>query len=202
MTRAWLLLSVVLLVSACTTAPPRNPDNLCDIFREKSGWYKDAKAAAKKWQSPIPVMMSIMHQESKFVANAKPPRKFWLGFIPAGRVSDAYGYPQAKDATWRWYKDKSGNWGADRDDFEDAIDFIGWYNSVSNRLNGISLTDTYSLYLAYHEGHGGFQRRTFANKPWLQRVASKVTARSQTYQGQLAICEKDLDRGGWFFGIF
>lgn len=196
------LLLMVLAVSACTTAPPRNPNNICDIFREKSGWYKDAKAAAKKWNSPIPVMMSIMHQESRFVANAKPPRKFWLGFIPAGRVSDAYGYPQAKDATWRWYKDKSGNWGADRDDFEDAIDFIGWYNNVSYRLNGISPSDTYSLYLAYHEGHGGFKRRTFSNKPWLQRVASKVTARSQTYQGQLAICEKDLDRGGWFFGIF
>lgn len=197
-----VLLLMVIAVSACTTAPPRNPDNICDIFREKGGWYKDAKAAAKKWNSPIPVMMSIMHQESKFVADAKPPRKFWLGFIPAGRVSDAYGYPQAKDATWRWYKDKSGNWGADRDDFEDAIDFIGWYNSVSTRMNGISSTDTYSLYLAYHEGHGGFKRRTFSSKPWLQRVASKVTARSQTYQGQLAICEKDLDRGGWFFGIF
>ena len=192
----------LLLSTACTTAPPRNPSDICDIFREKDDWYDDAKDASRRWKSPIPVMMSIMYQESRFVADAKPPRKFWLGFIPAGRVSDAYGYPQAKDATWDWYKDKSDNWGADRDDFEDAIDFIGWYNDVSRRTNGISNADTYSLYLAYHEGHGGFKRRTFAGKPWLKRVAAKVSARSRSYAAQLARCEEDLKKGGWFFGLF
>jgi hypothetical protein len=200
--RVLVLLGLVFVMTACTTSPPRNPNNICDIFREKSGWYDDAKAASKRWNSPIPSMMAIMHQESRFVANAKPPRKYWLGFIPAGRMSDAYGYAQAKDGTWRWYKDKSGNWGADRDDFEDAIDFVGWYNNTSTRINGISPADTYSLYLAYHEGHGGFKRRTFDRKAWLKRVASKVTSRSQTYRGQLAICEKDLQRDGWFFGLF
>ena len=196
------LVLALLLSTACTTAPPRNPGDICAIFREKDDWYDDASEASKHWDSPIPVMMSIMYQESRFVADAKPPRKYWLGFIPAGRMSDAYGYPQAKDATWDWYKDKSGNWGADRDDFEDAIDFIGWYNNVSRRTNGIANTDTYSLYLAYHEGHGGFKRRTFAGKPWLQRVAGKVSARSRSYAAQLARCEDDLKKGGWFFGLF
>ena len=138
------LVLALLLSTACTTAPPRNPGDICAIFREKDDWYDDASEASKRWDSPIPVMMSIMYQESRFVADAKPPRKYWLGFIPAGRMSDAYGYPQAKDATWDWYKDKSGNWGADRDDFEDAIDFIGWDNNVSRRTNGIANTDTYS----------------------------------------------------------
>jgi hypothetical protein len=186
----------------CTTSPPRNPGDICAIFREKDNWYDDAKSASKKWNSPIPIMMSIMYQESAFVAKAKPPKKYWLGFIPAGRMSDAYGYPQAKDSTWAWYKDKSGNWGADRDDFADAIDFIGWYNNVSRRSSGIANTDTYSLYMAYHEGHGGFKRRTFATKPWLKRVAGKVSARSQTYSAQLSRCEKDLRQSTWFFGIF
>ena len=196
------LVLALLLSTACTTAPPRNPGDICAIFREKDDWYDDASEVSQRWDSPIPVMMSIMYQESRFVADAKPPRKYWLGFIPAGRMSDAYGYPQAKDATWDWYKDKSGNWGADRDDFEDAIDFIGWYNNVSRRTNGIANTDTYSLYLAYHEGHGGFKRRTFAGKPWLQRVAGKVSARSRSYAAQLARCEEDLKKGGWFFGLF
>ena len=31
------------LLSACVTSPPEQVDNVCDIFREKSGWYKDAK---------------------------------------------------------------------------------------------------------------------------------------------------------------
>ena len=202
MTRLLLLALLLGITTACTTSPPHKPGDICAIFKEKDGWYDEAKDASKRWNSPIPVMMSIMYQESRFVAKAKPPRKFWLGFIPAGRMSDAYGYAQAKDATWKWYKDKSGNWGADRDDFDDAIDFIGWYNNVSSRTVGISNTDTYSLYLAYHEGHGGFKRRTFAGKPWLNRVAGKVSARAQTYTTQLARCEEDLKKGGWFFGIF
>lgn len=193
---------LLLSVTACTTSPPRNPGDVCAIFREKGGWYGDAKDASKKWSSPIPIMMAIMHQESRFVANAKPPKKYWLGFIPAGRMSDAYGYPQAKDGTWDWYIDKSGNWGADRDDFADAIDFIAWYNNTSGKINGISNTDAYSLYMAYHEGHGGFKKRSFDNKPWLKRVAAKVSARAATYGGQLNRCEKDLSSGGWFFGIF
>jgi hypothetical protein len=200
--RVSVLLIVMLTLAACSTSPPRNPGDICDIFREKDDWYDDASKASKKWNSPIPVMMSIMYQESRFVSDAKPPWKFWLGFIPAGRMSDAYGYPQAKDATWRWYKDKAGNWGADRDDFDDAIDFIGWYNSISSRTLGVANTDTYSLYLAYHEGHGGFKRRTFANKNWLKKVAGKVSARANTYTAQLAQCEEDLKRGGWFFGLF
>ncbi|MFT7404473.1 transglycosylase SLT domain-containing protein [Zhongshania sp.] len=197
----WVVL-LLLSVTACTTSPPRNPGDVCAIFREKGGWYGDAKDASKKWNSPIPIMMAIMHQESSFVADAKPPKKYWLGFIPAGRMSDAYGYPQAKDGTWDWYIDKSGNWGADRDDFADAIDFIAWYNNTSGKINGISNTDAYSLYMAYHEGHGGFKKRSFDNKPWLKRVAAKVSARAATYGGQLNRCEKDLNSGGWFFGIF
>lgn len=200
--RLFCLALLLLSVTACTTSPPRNPGDVCAIFREKGDWYGDAKDAAKKWNSPIPIMMAIMHQESRFVANAKPPKKYWLGFIPAGRMSDAYGYPQAKDGTWDWYIDKSGNWGADRDDFADAIDFIGWYNNTSGKINGISNTDAYSLYMAYHEGHGGFKKRSFDSKPWLKRVAGKVSARAATYGGQLSRCEKDLKSGGWFFGIF
>ncbi len=196
------VLLLLLLSTACTTAPPRNPNDLCDIFREKDDWYEEARAAAERWNSQIPIMMSIMYQESGFVAKAKPPRKYWLGFIPAGRMSDAYGYPQAKDGTWDWYKDKTGNWGADRDDFDDAIDFIAWYNNVSSRTLGIANSDAYSLYLAYHEGHGGFKRRTFASKPWLKRVAGKVSARSRSYSAQLQRCEEDLKNRGWFFGLF
>ncbi len=200
--RCWRrgLLAALALLTACAS-PPRQPDNLCEIFREKDDWYDDAKEAAERWQSPIPVMMAIMHQESRFQHDAKPPRKYFLGFIPAGRLSDAYGYAQAKDATWDWYRDKSGNGWADRDDFDDAIDFIGWYNSVSRQQCRIAPDDPYHLYLAYHEGHGGFNRRTFRDKAWLKRVAHKVSARSQRYAAQLQSCQKELERG-WFFGLF
>lgn len=201
MTRLWLSVLLVALLAGCASAPG-NVENICEIFREKGDWYDDAKKASANWGSPIPAMMAIMYQESRFRAKARPPRKYFLWFIPAGRLSDAYGYAQVKDATWDWYIDKSGNRGADRDDFDDAIDFIGWYNRQSQRLCKIDPADTYHLYMAYHEGHGGFNRRTFNNKEWLKRVAHKVSARSQTYSQQLASCQKELESRGWFFGWF
>lgn len=194
-------LSAVLLLplwlSACISAPPSNQADLCAIFREKDGWYDDAEEARSNWYSPIPVMMAIMHQESRFQQKAKPPRKKIFGFIPGPRPSDSFGYSQAKEATWDWYIKSTGNYGADRDDFADAIDFIGWYNSISRKKNGIKPGDTYHLYLAYHEGHGGFNRRTFAKKAWLKGVARKVSARAKRYTTQLNGCEESLKSPWW-----
>ncbi len=172
--------------------------NLCSIFKEKDDWYDDAAKAYKRWGSPIPTMMAIIHQESRFQHDAKPPRKKYLGFIPGGRLSNSYGYTQALKSTWRQYQKDTGRGGADRDDFDDAIDFIGWYNHQSHKRNGINKSDIYHLYLAYHEGHGGFARRSFTNKQWLKNVATKVTARANRYSRQLAACEEDLKSRGWF----
>ena len=188
-----------MLLAGCATSPPRHVDNICHIFDEKSGWYKKAKRSQKKWGTPIPVMMAIMHQESRFQSKAKPPRSKILWVIPGPRKSSAYGYSQAKDGTWDWYKKAAGRWGADRDDFGDAIDFIGWYNSVSRKRNHIKLDSAYHLYLAYHEGHGGYNRGTYKKKGWLKQVASKVATRSVRYQKQLQGCEKRLDSGWWIF---
>lgn len=193
------VLIVLALLTGCVTSPPKHVNNICHIFDEKDGWYEDAKDAQKKWGSSIPVMMAIMHQESRFRPKAKPPRTKILWVIPGPRKSDAYGFSQAKDNTWDWYIDKTGNWGADRDKFEDAIDFIGWYNAMSERKSHIKRNDTYHLYLAYHEGHGGFNRRTYKNKGWLKQVAKKVSAKARTYQSQLNGCQKRLESSGWWF---
>jgi hypothetical protein len=200
--RGMTLLLLGLSLTGCTTSPPRDVNNICAIFEEKDEWYDDAADASEEWGSPIPVMMAIMHQESRFRADARPPRKKILGFIPGPRASSAYGYPQAKSATWGDYKKDAGRFGADRDDFSDAVDFIGWYNYQSVRRSGISPQDTYGLYLAYHEGHGGYNRSTYAGKPWLTGVARKVEARANSYEAQLIFCEEDLQSGGGFFGWF
>ncbi|MEM9256176.1 MAG: transglycosylase SLT domain-containing protein [Pseudomonadota bacterium] len=198
MTRAvlWGLLSAVLV--GCATSPPRNVDNLCEIFREKDDWYEDAADARDEWGSSIPIMMAIVHQESRFQAKAKPPRTQILGFIPGPRKSSSYGYSQAKKSTWKEYKRNAGRYGADRDDFSDAIDFVGWYNYQSYRRSGISRSDPYRLYLAYHEGHGGYNRATYRNKEWLLGVARKVESRANRYQAQLNACEEDLQDTGWW----
>lgn len=196
-----LILLLGFMSTACVTSQPSNTADVCKIFKEKKGWYKDARKASKKWGSSIPVMMAIMRQESSFKAKARPPKKKILWIIPAGRVSSSYGYSQAKTSTWRWYRTKSGNWNAKRDDFGDAIDFIGWYNRVSEKTSSIARNDTYHLYLAYHEGHGGFNRRTYRNKTWLKNVSQKVSRNANTFQNQLYGCEKSLQRKK-FLGIF
>ena len=187
-------------ITGCTTTPPSNQQNLCEIFREKDGWYTDAADARENWGSPIAIMMAIMHQESRFQAKAKPPRNKLLGFIPWFRSSSAYGYSQAKSSTWDWYQTSSGNYGADRDDFEDAIDFIGWYTDGSQKRLKLSKWDAYGQYLAYHEGRGGYSRKTFNKKPWLKKVAAKVKRRSSLYNTQLKSCKRRLDDAvdSWF----
>ena len=196
------LLLTLLVTSACSTSPPRDANNLCAIFQEKDGWYEDAADAREEWGSPIPIMMAIMYQESRFQADARPPRKKILGFIPGFRPSNAYGYSQAKTGTWNDYKRDAGRFGADRDDFADAIDFVGWYNHTSGKRSGLSPQNTYGLYLAYHEGHGGYNRSTYLQKQWLMDVARKVEARAGSYTVQLAGCEEQLKSAQGFFGWF
>lgn len=188
-------LIVLLLLGACATVPPANPDNLCDIFDEKRDWYEAAMQTREKWGTPVHIPMAIMHQESSFRADAAPPMEYFLWIIPIGRVSDAYGYAQAKPAVWGEYIDATGNWFADRDDFEDAIDFVGWYLDRSHRVNKVSKWDTYSQYLNYHEGQGGYRRGSYKAKPWLLKVSRKVEARAKRYSEQFWGCKEDLSRG-------
>ena len=189
------LVCLLFLLAGCASRPPTNAENICEVFDEKRGWYKDARKSSRRWGTDITVMMAMMYQESSFKSRAKPPRRKILWIIPGPRPASAYGYAQATDATWRDYQKATGRGGADRNDFDDAIDFIGWYNDQSQRRNRIVKTDAYHLYLAYHEGQGGFARRSFKNKQWLKDVAIRVSKRSGTYRAQLDRCEAKFNRG-------
>ncbi len=195
MTKRLIVVLLSLLLLACASTPPKNQDNLCSIFYEKDDWYGATLAAQKKWGTPIAVQMAIIHQESRFQSNVRPPRDWFLGFVPLPRSSSAYGYGQAQDSTWDWYMKSTDSDGADRDDFADVADFIGWYTNVSQRKLGISKWDAEKQYLAYHEGHGGYSRGTYLAKSWLQRVAKKVAAKAKRYGAQLKSCESTLDSG-------
>lgn len=197
-----LLSALTLLVmGGCATNPPKNMNNSCAIFEEKGGWYDDAKDSYEKWGVPIHVQLAIIHQESRFDHDAQTEMEYFLWLIPIGRKSDAYGYAQVKDATWDWYIDQTGNSGADRDDFADAVDFIGWYGNYTHKKLGVSKWDAYQQYLAYHEGHGGFKRRTYLQKPWLIKVARKVKTRASQYHTQLSRCQAELE-SAWSFWPF
>ncbi|HWV15682.1 MAG TPA: transglycosylase SLT domain-containing protein [Cellvibrio sp.] len=194
----FLLFCSVFLFAGCASVPPSNPNNICDIFEDKPGWYKDAKKSEEKWGSTVPVMMSIMYQESQFVQKARTKRTKILWIFPGPRLSNAYGFAQVKTETWGDYvRDQGGMW-ARRDNFGDAVDFIGWYNTQSQKRSKIQQNDAYNLYLAYHEGHGGFNRKTYNSKAWLKSTAQKVATRSAQYTKQLQACEDDLQSSGWW----
>ncbi|MDZ7924682.1 MAG: hypothetical protein U5M23_11575 [Marinagarivorans sp.] len=194
------VIAAILLLQACSTYRPSAMDDACKIFGDHKKWYKQARHSTEKYGTPIATQLAFIYQESRFKDNARPPRTTFLGFIPGPRKSDAYGYAQVKDDTWQWYKSKAGVWGVDRDDFGDTVLFVGWYNQQSQKQLGIGLGDAYNQYLAYHEGHGGYKRKTYTKKPSLIAVAKKVSVRAQMYQRQITHCEKELNSSGfWFF---
>jgi len=180
---------VTMLLCHCITPPPRNVNHICHIFKQYPGWHREAKDVARRWKVPISVQMAIIHQESKFNALAEPPRRKLLGLVPWTRPSSALGYTQALTGTWALYRQKNGAFLASRSRFSDAVDFIGWYANLAHRHNGISRDDAYSLYLAYHEGTGGYQKKAYLKKPWLLHVAHKVATRAAIYKAQLARCK-------------
>lgn len=196
----WALLLCLFTLAGCaSTRPPADPENICAIFREKPDWHNAALKTQEKWGAPVQVPIAMMYQESSFKHDALPPRYYFLGFIPWGRVSSAYGYAQAKDETWADYKKEAGGWFSSRDNFADSLDFMGWYMSKTQRINGISKWDAYGQYLNYHEGWTGYRNRSYDRKAWLQRVARQVQARAEKFGAQYKQCERDLGRGGWLF---
>ncbi|TFG65655.1 MAG: hypothetical protein E4H32_01505 [Nitrospirales bacterium] len=179
-----IVISLLLLLSGCSTYQPRHLDSLCQIFFGETDWYEAARQAQRQWGTQINVMMAIMHQESRFIDDAQPERDWFLGVVPLPRDSSAYGYAQAQDPVWEEYIEESRNSGADRDNFEDSIDFIGWYTDGSQKRLKVSKWDAYGQYLAYHEGRGGYERKIYEDKPWLKNIAKKVKQRAMRYNQQ------------------
>lgn len=192
------MLSIAVL-GGCATAPPKDQSNLCEIFREKPGWYDDAVDMQDEWGTPIQISMAFVKQESSFRHDARPPKDYLLGFIPWGRVSSAYGYAQAQDPAWEDFQKATGH-GGSRTDFADSLMFIGWYTSETQRQLGVSKWDAYNQYLAYHEGRGGYKRKSYQAKPSLIRVARKVEQQAKDYGWQLKQCRQELENNtSWFF---
>lgn len=185
---------LLLLVASCgggNYSAPRNLDDACSIVRQRPEYLKAMRRTERRWGVPVHVQMATIHQESKFIGNARTPFRYALGVIPMGRQSSAYGYSQALDNTWDEYRAETRRRGAKRDRIEDATDFMGWYMHGSYERLGIAKTDAESQYLAYHEGRSGFARGSYNEKSWLVRVAADVGARSELYHQQLISCGKN-----------
>ncbi len=195
MSRFFRTAVLMLFTASCggggNNSAPRNLDDACSILDQRPTYLKAMRKTARNWGVPVHVQMAVIYQESKFIGNARTPFQYVLGVLPMGRQSSAYGYSQALDATWDEYRKSTGHWRAKRDKIADATDFIGWYMDESTERLGISKSDARAQYLAYHEGRGGYSRRSYRGKPWLVKIASEIGQRSETYQSQLAACGKN-----------
>ncbi len=192
-----LLMLVSSLLCACATTPPRQQHNLCAVFDQYPEWYDYAEQAEATWGTPKQILMAFVRHESSYRDNAKPPYD-WFLFIPLGRKSSAKGYAQAQDPAWSDYRNERSGLFRSRADMEDALDFIGWYNDKSHRELGLSKWNARELYLAYHEGRGGYKRGTYRKKPALQRIATKVAATADDYGAQLQQCQARFQCRKWY----
>ncbi|MEZ5492162.1 MAG: hypothetical protein R3F50_17905 [Gammaproteobacteria bacterium] len=202
--KCWIPLGSLYLSAAltgCAASQPANVTDICAIFEDRRSWYKAARRSENRWGIPLAVNMAFIYQESAFQARVKPARRKFLWIFPGARPSSAYGYAQALDTTWEEYLSRSGNLGGRRDKFDDAIDFVGWYNAMSRRTSGIAPHDAAGLYFAYHEGNGGYARGSHLEKPWLLDTGSRVQANAQQFGAQYDGCRSDLEKN-WFQRLF
>jgi hypothetical protein len=178
-------------MSACSghDSPPSSVVDACRMQTERPEWFRAMKQTEAKWGVPVSVQLATIARESSFRHDARPTKRVgsWI-FAREVPRSSAYGYAQAIDGTWEGYMRDTGRWRADRDDFADSSDFIGWYMSQNTRVNGVPLHDAYNQYLAYHEGRTGYARGSYRGKAWLPGVARDVEAWAVRYQQQLQAC--------------
>lgn len=187
------LISNVLILSGCGSLNweskyTKNHNDACKMLKENPDWLKSMVQSRSKWGTPISIQLSFIRQESSFKHDARPIRNNeWFEF-GVNYQSSALGYSQALDGTWDHYTKDTKNTFRNRSSFKDSVDFIGWYNHQSYKNIGLSKTDSYSLYLAYHDGWTGYKNKSYKNKKFLKNAASNVKMWSTKYSKQLNKC--------------
>ena len=192
MTKSITLFSIFLitgLIFGCVNIP-KNQDNACLILKQKRNWIKALKKTEKKWGVTVGMQLAFIKTESNFRPTARTPRKYFLGLIPNGRISSAYGYSQALDGTWKEYQKTTGNKYHRRSNFSHSTNFIGWYVHTTRSKLGIKKDNAYLQYLAYHQGHAGFKTGAYKNKKGLLAVAKKTSRNKKIFDRQLKNCSK------------
>ena len=180
-------LSICMFITSCVGIP-KNQEDACSILKQKKSWRSALKKTQKKWGISAGMQLAFIKTESNFRSTARTERKYFLGLIPSGRISTAYGYSQALDGTWNEYKKRTGNRYHRRSNFAHSTNFIGWYVDKSNRLLGISKNNAYLQYLAYHQGQAGFKTGAYKTKSGLLNVAKKTAYNKKIFDRQLKKC--------------
>ena len=181
---------LLVIVNSCSLISRKNfsQDHACSILDSNRSWKRAVTKTTQKWGVSPGMQLSFILTESNFRPRAKTQKTYFLGFFPTGRLSSAFGYAQAIDSTWETYQKKSGNRFSSRTSFSDSVDFIGWYATETNRKLKLRKSDVFNQYLAYHQGHAGFKRGTYKQKPNLIKAAKRTQNNAIKYNSQLKNC--------------
>ncbi|MEQ1609164.1 MAG: hypothetical protein ABL956_09405 [Hyphomonadaceae bacterium] len=203
--KLFITLVAALVASACASAPqPSNAAiaDACLLLKENRPWHDAMRETARKWGAPMGFQLAVMKQESSFDSRALAPRgeRTWFGLFEGERLSSASGYSQALDTTWDMYKRETGRGMANRQDFRDSSDFIGWYYNTTGKRTGVGQYDYKAHYLAYHEGATGYLKGAWKGKSWLVDTANRVASQAARYENQISSCEALKPQK--FLGIF
>lgn len=182
--RSLVIALLVAVLAGCDRSPPKHIDDACAIYHEHPDWLVIGKQVRERWGTPLSLQLAIIYTESSFNADARPAS----GFLHIFSKSSARGYAQALDAAWGSYIDATGQLAADRTNFADASNFIGWYTHATQSRLGIPYRDTMAHYLAFHEGWEGYQHRSYRGQFWLQHIARKTERQAALYNQQLLHC--------------
>ena len=189
----FIYLVIFFFLVSCSSVP-KYPANACKIFGEKFLWYKHAKKSSEAYKVQIHIILAFINKESGFNRWAKPKRTKLFKIVPYKRPSSSFGYSQAVKKTWELYKTETDNSLALRTRFKDSVMFIGWYMSKTNKINKISLNDSYSQYLNYYLGWGNYANKAYKTDKKAIIFAKSVQKQSKIYKSQLKQCQKSLDR--------
>ena len=86
------ILYLCLVLGSCSFInfdAPRTMDNACSILQQRPSFDRAFQKTKRKWGAPVHVQMAILHQESKFIPNAKTPRKYFLSVRAVGLKLDS-----------------------------------------------------------------------------------------------------------------
>ena len=184
---------IFFFIISCSSIP-KYPQNACKIFGQNYLWYKSAKKSSEIYGAPIHIILAFVNKESGFDRWAKPKKTKLFKIIPYKRPSSSFGYSQAVKKTWELYKTETDSPLALRTRFKDSVMFIGWYMSKTNKINKISLNDSYSQYLNYYLGWGNYANKAYKTDKKAIIFAKSVQKQSKIYKSQLKQCQKSLDR--------
>ena len=172
--RFWIMICGLALCLFTPILATANP-NICRVLKAHPSWQQIAESTSNKWGVPVPVQMAIMRVESNFKAHAKNKR------------SSAKGFAQVVNKTWRAYR-HSTHAQANRSSFAAASNFIGWYAQGAHNQLGISPNNAYQLYIAYHNGNGGYKKAMHSKHAAIKKLAHHVQQLANIYQTQIASC--------------